>query len=111
MAFENGVNWQPSEPESRGRFRKFSDAVAAVAKVIYLEQNPFFSQIVDNWAKLFPNLKARPYKYEADLLILAVRNAPTLFALRSKVAEIRRVLAALPNAPKKFRVKLEIHSC
>lgn len=111
MAFENGVNWQPLEPESRGRFRSFSDAVLAAAKSIYREQNPFFTQIADNWAKLFPTIKASPLRFENDILVLAVKNAPTLFMMRSRLAEIRRVISALPGAPAKFRVKLEIHSC
>ena len=110
MAFESGVNWQPLEPESRGRFRSFSDAVQFSFKSLYLERNPFFAQIADRWKSLFPDLRARPLRFENGTLFLAVRNAPAAFIVRPKLAAVRRIVAALPGAPAKFSIKLEIHA-
>jgi len=111
MAYENGVDWRPLAPEARGRFRTFPDAVRAAFKELYREQNPFFAQIVDRWGELFPQLRARPLRFEDGVLYLAVRNAPTAFGVRPKLAGGRRVLSALPGAPADIKVKLEICAC
>ncbi len=111
MAFENGVNWQPSQPESRGRFRSFPDAVQAAFMGLYREGNPFFAQIVDKWASLFPNVRAKPIRFENNTLYLAVPNAPTSFVIRPKLASMKRLLAALPGAPARFSIKLEVRKC
>lgn len=110
MAFENGVNWQPSEPESRGRFRSFSDALQSAFSDLYREQNPFFCQLVDKWRTLFPRLRARPTRFENNILFVAVPNAPTLFIVRQKLREMRRIVAVLPGAPAKFSIRLEVHA-
>lgn len=111
MAFENGVNWQPSEPESRGRFRSFSDAIQSAFMGIYREQNPFYSLIVDKWGELFPNIRARPSRFENNTLYLAVPNAATSFVIRPKLATMKRIIAALPGAPARFAIKLEVRGC
>ena len=43
-------------------------------------------------------------------LYVYVRNAPTLFMMRPKLRRIQAKLAALPNAPKKIDLCLEIHA-
>jgi len=110
MPFENGVNWIPIEPENRGRHEKFGSALEAALRDMIVETNPFFDSLVDNWRALFPDLPIRPGRYEGGKIWLYVGTAPTLFAMRPKLPMIRRKLAALPDAPKRIELRLEIHS-
>ena len=108
MAVENGVNWQPMEPENRGRHASFNSALAASFKDLLTEKNEFFDSLVDRWPRLFPGLAARPGRYEDGKIFLYVKSAPATFAVRPKLPAIRRRLAELPGAPAKFELKLEI---
>ena len=108
MAFENGVNWQPQDPDNRGRHATFDSAVQAAFKDLLSERNDFFDSLVDRWPTLFPGLAARPGRYEAGTIFLYVRSAPANFAIRPKLPAIKRRLAELPGAPRQFAVKLEI---
>lgn len=110
MPYENGVNWQPKDPDKRGRYSNFGDAVSAAFKDMLVERNPFFDSLADEWKRLFPNLPMWPGRYEDGKIWLYVRTAPTLFGMRSKLPAIKRTLLALPNAPKKIELRLEIHS-
>ena len=89
---ENGENWEPAEPERRGQHKTFSSAVLA-----------------DRWQTLFPALAARPGRCADGRIILYVKSAPALFSIRPRLASIRRTLLALPGAPKKIDLTLEIH--
>ena len=66
------------------------------------------------WKTLFPDLPARPGRYQDGHLFIYVRTAGQLFALRPKLPKIKKALiplrAADPNAPKRFTLHLEIHS-
>lgn len=110
MAFENGVDWQPREPAKRGRHATFDAAVEAAFRDLLTERNPFFDTLADRWPALFPGLPARPGRYEDGKIFLYVKNAPTNFALRPKLPAIKRALAALPGAPKRLDLRLEIHA-
>ena len=110
MAFENGVNWQPLDPEKRGRHETFGAAIDAAFADLLTQRNPFFDTLADRWPALFPNLPVRPGRYEDGKIFLYVKNAPTNFAMRGKLPLIRRTLAALPDAPKKLDLRLEIHA-
>lgn len=108
MPYENGVNWQPEAPDQRGRHATFGSAIDAVFKDLLTERNAFFDSLPDRWESLFPGLPVRPGRYENGTIYLYVRNAPTNFAMRPKLPAIKRTLAALPGAPKKLDIKLEI---
>lgn len=110
MAYENGVNWQPREPERRGRHATFGAAIDAAFADLLTQRDPFFDTLVDRWRALFPDLPARPGRYEDGKIFLYVKNAPTNFALRPRLPAIRRTLAAQPGAPKKIDLRLEIHA-
>ena len=110
MAYENGVNWQPREPERRGRHATFGAAIDAAFADLLTQRDPFFDTLVDRWRALFPDLPARPGRYEDGKIFLYVKNAPTNFALRPKLPAIKRALAALPGAPKRLDLRLEIHA-
>ena len=110
MAFENGVNWQPVDPDKRGRHKTVASAFDAAFKDLTTEKNPFFDSLCDNWTALYPTLPAKPGRYEDGKIFIYVRNAPTSFLVRPRLKAIAARLARLPGAPKKVDLKLEIHS-
>lgn len=110
MPFENGEFWKPLEPEKRGRHKSFNSAMEAALKDLLTEKNAFYDSLCDNWARLFPELPAKPGRYQDGTIYIYVRNAPTSFVVRPKLRAIKAKLAALPGAPKKFDLKLEIHA-
>ena len=110
MAFENGVNWQPVEPAKRGRHRTFASAVDAALGGLMTERNDFFDSLADRWRELFPDIPARPGRYEDGRIFIYVANAPTLWLVRPKLAAVKRALARLPGAPRRLDLVLEIRT-
>ena len=110
MAYENGVNWKPREPEKRGRHGSFGSALEAAVGDILRVRNDFFDSLADNWKSLFPDLPARPGRYEDGKVFLYVRNAPTLFLMRGKLAAVKRRLSELPGAPARIELRLEVRA-
>lgn len=74
------------------------------------ERNAFFDAVVDRWKSLFPDLPARPGRFAEGRVYLYVKSASLNFALRPKLPRVKRVLAGLEGAPKRFDVRLEIHA-
>ena len=109
MAFENGVNWKPVDPDKRGRHKTIASAFDAAFKDLTVEKNAFFDSLADNWRTLFPGLPARPGRYEDGKIFVYVKNAPTAFLVRPKLRAIAAKLATLPGAPKKIDLRLEQH--
>lgn len=73
-----------------------------------IERSAFFDEVCDRWDALFPASPARPGRWQDGRLFLYVRTAGQLFALRPKLARAKKTLAALPSAPRKFTLHLEI---
>lgn len=97
----------------RGRHATFGKALDAVLVNLQgemAEKNDFFDSLADRWPVLFPTLKAVPGRYEDGIIFLYVRSAPLLYSVRSRLASIRAKLAALPGAPKRLTLRLEIHA-
>jgi len=109
MVFEDGVNWQPIAPEQRGRHKTVASAFDAAFKALTTEKNEFFDSLVDNWRRLFPDLPARPGRYEDGKIFVYVKNAPTAFVVRPKLRLVAAKLAKLPGAPEKIDLRLEQH--
>lgn len=109
MAFENGVNWKPLDPDKRGRHKTIASAFEAAFRDLTTERNAFFDSLADRWQELFPDLPARPGRYEDGKIFIYVRNAPTAFLVRPRLRVIAAKLAALPGAPKKIDLRLEQH--
>ena len=109
MAFENGVNWRPLEPQRRGRHSSFASAVEASFKNLSYVPDSFFGALTEKWSELFPGFSAKPGRREDNKLFLYVKSAPQLFSIRSKVPAVKRKLSALPGAPRRLEVYLEIH--
>lgn len=110
MAFENGVNWRPLDPQERGRHATFEGALNAAFSDLTTQRNDFYDSLVDEWGRLFPDSAAKPGRYDDGVVFLYVRSAPQLFLMRPKLRAITGVLQSLPGAPKSLKVKLEIHS-
>ncbi len=108
MALENGVNWRPLEPLKRGRHSSFASAVAASFESLSHVPDAFFDSLTEKWPEMFPALPARPGRREGGKLFLYVKSAAVLFAVRSKIPSVKRTLAALPGAPRRLEVYLEI---
>ena len=76
---------------------------------LLIEKSPFFDQVCEQWPTLFPDSIAKPGRWQDGRLFLYVRTSGQLFSLRPKLTKIKKALAALPTAPKRFSVHLEIH--
>ena len=109
MPFENGVEWKPIAPEQRGRHKTVASAFDAAFKSLTRANGGFFDSLVDNWKMLFPNVPARPGRFENGRIYVYVRNAPTSYVVRPKLREMAARLSALPGAPRKIDLRLEIH--
>lgn len=109
MPFENGVNWEPVDPDKRGRHKTVTSAFEAAFKDLTTEHNEFYDSLVDNWRVLFPRLAARPGRYENGRIYIYVRNSSAAFAIRPKLREIVAKLQTLPGAPAKIDLRVEQH--
>lgn len=76
---------------------------------LLVEKSPFFDQVCEKWTELFPDCIAKPGRWQDGRLFLYVRTSGQLFGLRTKLPKVKKTLAALPTAPKRFSVNLEIH--
>ena len=94
----------------RGRHKTIASAFEAAFQELTTEKNAFFESLADRWQELFPDLPARPGRYEDGKIFIYVRNAPTSFVVRPRLRAIAARLAQLPGAPKRIDLKLEIHS-
>lgn len=110
MPYENGVNWKPLAPHLRGRHAKFDSAVDAALGDLLVERDDFFDAVVEAWPRVGAGLAMRPGRFADGKIILYVKSAPALFAMRAKLPALKRTLATLPNAPKRIELRLEIHT-
>ena len=110
MVFEDGIDWLPLEPEKRGRHATFRSAVEAAAREIAVVRDEFFDSIADRWSALFPGFSARPGRYADGKMVLYVKSAPHLFALKPQLPAVRRKLMSLAGAPKNLKLILEIRT-
>lgn len=108
MVLEDGIDWKPAEPRSRGRYKSFADAVAASVQALSLEKNGFFDSLADRWRTLFPSLPAVPGRYSSGTFVLYVKSAPALFSVRPRLAAVRKKLLSLEGAPRRIDILLEI---
>ena len=94
---------------------KAGDILDSLIADLTRDRSPFFDEVRARWCELFPELKAKPGKWvdgatpkAGGKLFLHVRSAAASFALRPKLAGIRKKLAALSSAPQRFSVHVEI---
>ena len=76
---------------------------------LLVEKSPFFDEVCDKWTELFPDCIAKPGRWQDGRLFLYVRTSGQLFGMRTKLPKMKKLLATLPTAPKRFSLNLEIH--
>ena len=97
-----------SEKEKRRKILAVGDSLEAAIEELLRERSTFFDDVCARWDEMFPELPARPGEWRDGKVVLFVKSSGQLFALRPRVAAIKRELAALPGAPKRFSVVLQI---
>lgn len=94
--------------DERGRHATFGSAIDAAFKDLTTEKSDFFDSLVDRWRELFPGLRARPGRIDGGTVYVYVGSAPQLYSMRPKMRSIKAKLSALPGAPKKLELRLEV---
>ena len=102
-------------PSSRTPSVKAGDLLDSLVEDLMRDRSPFFDEVCARWRELFPEIAAKPGKWVDGVtpnaggkLFLHVRSAPASFAMRPRLAAIKRKLAELATAPKRFSVHVEI---
>ena len=96
-------------PETRARIPAVGEAFQSVLRAIEACASSSFADAVSGrWNEIFPGIRARPSRMAGNILFLAVRSSPALFALRPRLPGIRKKLAEFPDAPQGLDVKLEV---
>lgn len=95
-------------PEARTPMPTMPGLMDRLLEELLIEKSPFFDQVCEQWETLFPELVAKPERWQDGKLFLRVRTSGQLFSLRPKLPKIKKTLATLPTAPKRFAVHLEI---
>ena len=96
--------------ELRNPVPRLDAAIDAMLESLRCERSPFFDAVCAGWDAMFPGLPARPGRYEDRCLYLFVRSPAVNFAVRPKLPAVKRALAKLAGAPKRFDVRLEIRA-
>lgn len=109
MVQDNNLYGRAYGLNERGRHKTVSSAFEAAFRDLTVEKNDFFDSLCDNWKTLFPDLPARPGRYEDGKIFVYVKNAPTAFLVRPRLRTIAAKLATLPGAPKRLDLRLEQH--
>ena len=109
MVQDNNLYGRAYGLNERGRHKTVSSAFEAAFRDLTAEKNDFFDSLCDNWKTLFPDLPARPGRYENGKIFVYVKNAPTAFLVRPRLRTIAAKLATLPGAPKRLDLRLEQH--
>ena len=73
-------------------------------------KEPFFDTVLDNWPRICPDFPGRPGRFQDNRLFLYVRTSAQVFSLRARLPKVKKLVAALPGAPKRFTVHLEVHA-
>lgn len=99
-------------PQMRNKLQQLGDKLDGTLNELMAQMYPkaktFFESVAEEWSQLFPQIAARPVRYENDYLILAVASPAVMFSVRPKCRKIKETLLAMPGAPKKLTIKLEI---
>ena len=97
-----------SEKEKRRKILAVGESLDAAIEELLRERSTFFDEVCARWDELFPGVTARPGEWRDGKVVLFVKSAGQLFALRPRVAEMKRRLAGVQGAPKRFSVILQI---
>ena len=95
--------------ETRVPMPSMGNLMDGILAKLLVEKSPFFDEVCENWPALFPDCIAKPGRWQDGRLFLYVRTSGQLFGMRTKLPKMKKLLATLPTAPKRFSLNLEIH--
>ena len=95
--------------ETRVPMQSMGNLMDGILAKLLVEKSPFFDEVCDKWTELFPDCIAKPGRWQDGRLFLYVRTSGQLFGMRTKLPKMKKLLATLPTAPKRFSLNLEIH--
>ena len=96
--------------ETRVKVPRVGFLLDALVSGLTEKKEPFFDTVLENWQKICPDFPGRPGRFQDNRLFLYVRTSGQVFSLRPKLPKIRKLVAGLPGAPKRFTVHLEVHA-
>jgi len=94
----------------RGRHATFASSVSSTLAGMLIEHDDFYDTVVAAWPTLGAGLAMRPGRFSDGKIFLYVKSGPAMFAMRAKLPALKARLAALPGAPKRIELRLEIHT-
>lgn len=111
-------NVDPSKPidgdpaELRNTLSVAGDSMDAILEEMLKEKDPFFDSLVDQWPQIAPDFQAKPGRSDRQKgkIFLYVKSSVAVFALRPKLPALKKRLLALPGAPRRLSLHLEIHA-
>lgn len=96
--------------ETRVKVPRVGSLLDVLVSGLTEKKEPFFDTVLENWQKICPDFPGRPGRFQDNRLFLYVRTSGQVFSLRTKLPKIRKLVAGLPGAPKRFTVHLEVHA-
>lgn len=96
--------------ETRVKVPRVGSLLDALVSGLTERKDPFFDTVLENWKAICPDFPGRPGRFQDNRLFLYVRTAGLVFSLRPRLAKIKKLVAGLPGAPKRFTVHLEVHA-
>ena len=95
--------------ETRVPMPSMGNLMDGILAKLLVEKSPFFDEVCEKWPALFPDCIAKPGRWQDGRLFLYVRTSGQLFGMRTKLPKMKKLIATLPTAPKRFSLNLEIH--
>ena len=105
-----GLPMDADAPETRVAVPRVGSLLDALVAGLTEKKEPFFDMVLENWKTICPDFPGRPGRFQDNRLFLYVRTSGQVFSLRTRLPKIRKLVAALPGAPKRFTVHLEVHA-
>lgn len=100
-----GLPVDADPPELRRKAACVGDTLTRTLDDLLTVQHAFFDRLTAEWATRFPDIPARPVRFQEDArvfkIVLALSNAGQAFALRPRLPHLKRALKAMDGAPKK----------
>ena len=96
--------------ETRVKVPRVGFLLDALVSGLTEKKEPFFDTVLENWKTICPDFPGRPGRFQDNRLFLYVRTSGQVFSLRPRLPKIKKLVAALPGAPKRFTVHLEVHA-
>lgn len=104
-----GLPVDADAPLGRVKTTKVGTLMDAVVEKLTTVKSTFFDTVCARWAELGADFPAKPGRYSDGHLTFFVRSSAQVFALYRRLPKLRKTLAALPDAPRRLTLHLEVH--